>query len=215
MPVPLDFGDPAAEREQAETLALCDVSALPRVTLKGPGAQTFLTEQGLPGLGEIYEWRPLAGGGLIVRTGAAEYSLEDGPGGDLLTRLDKAIENRKAKSENPVYRALRQDAAMLLPGRRAVEVLAQTCGYDFRGEAGSQSKIENQKSKMVMTRIAGVSCSVLPRQFNGIVAFQLWTDGSYGLYLWETLLEIVRELGGSVAGLSCFFPSLVSVVHRA
>jgi hypothetical protein len=33
-------------------------------------------------------------------------------------------------------------------------------------------------------------------------------DGSFGAYLWDTLLEIVRELGGDAVGLSAFFPDL-------
>jgi sarcosine oxidase subunit gamma len=53
-----------------------------------------------------------------------------------------------------------------------------------------------------MTQMAGVSCAVLPRQLGAVRAWQLWADGTYGPYLWETLLQIVRELGGDAVGLS-------------
>ena len=41
-----------------------------------------------------------------------------------------------------------------------------------------------------------------------IPAFQIWCDPSYGPYLWETLLEIVREKGGGPVGMSSVFPEL-------
>src|SRR5262249_11243393 len=93
-----------------------------------------------------------------------------------------------------VYRVLRQDASLLLSGSQATEVLLETCGYDFR----------EASPKVVMTRVAVVSCSILPRTLNGFSVFQLWLDGTYGFYLWETLLPIVRELGGSPVGIACF-----------
>ena len=33
-------------------------------------------------------------------------------------------------------------------------------------------------------------------------------DGTYGVYLWETLLEIIGELGGGPVGVSCFFQEI-------
>ncbi|HZO91461.1 MAG TPA: hypothetical protein VFB38_24275 [Chthonomonadaceae bacterium] len=193
MPVPLDFGDPAAERNRVQTLALCDVSALARLVLKGKAAESFLKEQGVGVPEAMFHCLPLPGGGLIARTGSAEFFLEEGLHGDTLPQLDQALGPGRAG----IYRVLRQDAALLLSGSQVVQVLLQTCGYDFR----------QADSRLVLTRIAGVSCAVLPRELNGLPVFQLWLDGSYGMYLWETLLPIVGELGGGVAGLSCFFTS--------
>jgi hypothetical protein len=56
-----------------------------------------------------------------------------------------------------------------------------------------------------VTRVAGVSTWVLHRGINGWDVYQFWADGSYGPYLWEALLEIAREPGGDVIGLSAFF----------
>jgi sarcosine oxidase subunit gamma len=192
MPVPLDFGDPTAEQAQARTLALCDVSALPRTVSKGPATAEMLREQGVGVPEEILQCLPLPGGGLIGRTGASEFFLEDGYGGNTVAKLDTAF----GKGQGGVYRVLRQDAALLLAGSQATEVLAQTCGFDFR----------QAETRLAMTRVAGVSCTLLPRYVNGLSVFQLWLDGSYGAYLWETLLAIARELGGGVAGWACFFP---------
>jgi sarcosine oxidase subunit gamma len=83
----------------------------------------------------------------------------------------------------------------------AAEVMAQTCGVEFVGASGG---------KLVYSRVAGVSCSILPRTFGNINGLQLWLDGTYGVYLWETLLGIAMELGGGPVGLSVFFASLKS-----
>lgn len=55
---------------------------------------------------------------------------------------------------------------------------------------------------------------VLPRTLNGLAVFQIWADCSYGMYLWETLLGILHELGGGVVGTACFFPDLVSDIKE-
>jgi len=60
-----------------------------------------------------------------------------------------------------------------------------------------------------MTRIAGVSCAVLPLEVGGIPMFRLWLDCSYGVYLWEALYEIVRDHGGDVIGIGSVFPSVL------
>jgi hypothetical protein len=38
-------------------------------------------------------------------------------------------------------------------------------------------------------------------------AFRFWLDPSYGSYLWETLLEIVRDQGGDAIGFDALDPS--------
>ena len=49
-----------------------------------------------------------------------------------------------------------------------------------------------------MTRVAGVSCMLLPLKDSA--GLRIWCEASLGQYLWDTLLEIVRELGGMPVG---------------
>ena len=97
-----------------------------------------------------------------------------------------------------------QDASILLCGTDAVDVLRQTCSYEFQLPAGG--------SPLVMTRVAGVSCAILPRELSAIPLFQFWLDGTYGAYLWETLVKIALESRGYVVGMKVFFPELGSGV---
>ena len=77
--------------------------------------------------------------------------------------------------------------------------LPNIISYDF---------VNEPHHDLVFTPIAGVSCSVLRQTINGIPAFRLWTDGTYGLYIWHTLLEVAQELGGGAVGMAVFFPGL-------
>lgn len=194
MPVALDFGSSGAEAERAKTLALCDVSALLRMTVKGPGAERWLRELGLEVPEAIYDAGRAGRGDLVLRTGGAEFLIEDGIAGTTALGLLGA-----GKGEKPdVYCIPRQDASFMLTGKSADEVMLETCGVD----------LSRREPRAVFSRVAGVSCALLPVQVDGIPAFQIWCDGSYGSYLWETLLEIVRDKGGGPVGISSLFPGV-------
>ncbi|MEX2118955.1 MAG: hypothetical protein WD847_05030 [Pirellulales bacterium] len=169
---------------------LCDASALPRMLVRGPAAADFLSQRGVQVPRDTFAYLPLEGDGLVIRTAMHEFFLEDGCRGDAIERLGRAVD----AGWPGVGRSLRQDVSLLLSGEQALDVLAQTSSYDFR-----------QGPDFVMTRLAAVSCSVLARPLAAGPTFQLWADASYGPYLWETLLEIVRDLGGGPLGLSLFF----------
>lgn len=188
MPVAMDFGSPAQELANSAELGLCDVSFLPRMVLKGSEAASFLSSQNVAVPSQTLGVTKLDAGGLVVRSGSAEFLVEDGPQTNVVERLQAALGAGRAGC----YSVLRQDASFLLSGKRAAEVFLETCGYDFR----------QPPETLVMTRVAGVSCSIVHRTFNQTGAFQLWLDPSYGEYLWETLLEVVRDLRGDAVGAS-------------
>ena len=191
-PAPLHFGDAAVEAAIAPVLGLADRGALPRIGLKGPGAVAWAAAQGVAVPPAPHGWTRAADGALTVRVGQGELFLE-GAGA-------AAIEAALAHAAPPAgcWPVRREDAALLLCGRRAPAVLAQTCGYDFRAAAG----------RFVMTRVALVSCSVLVESGQAAgeedappaPVYHLWAAPSYGPYLWGELLAIVRECGGGPVG---------------
>ncbi|MGI8980446.1 MAG: hypothetical protein ACR2FY_14555 [Pirellulaceae bacterium] len=199
MPVPLHLDDSAKEVEQAKTLALADASFLPRIVLKGSGAESYLQSLGIPIPESILKVAPLENGGLIARSGGSEFFLEGGPVGwdSSPARLEDGTGVPSYGSG--VYPVLRQDAALIISGSRAGKLFRHVSSYDF---------INEPHGDLVFTPIASVSCSVLRQTINGFPAFRLWTDGTYGLYIWHTLLEVAKELGGGAVGTAVFFPSL-------
>ena len=178
-----------AERAAAQTLALCDVSALPKLGLKGPDAEHALKDRGIEIPTAIYESCRLAGGGWIVRTGASEFFLESGATDESVSML-AYLDSVRGR----VFRIERQDATFLLVGSRASEVLAQTCGVNVR---------EAAPHRLMLTRVAGVSCGVFPQFFADVPGFRLWADYTYAVSLWESLAEVCESLDGRVIGAGC------------
>ena len=172
------------------------MSAFPRIGIKGRGGEPWLLKHGIAVPNKIYGHADLASGdGLILRTGTSELFIEDGISGDVISRLWAEADSALVD----VYRFHRQDAAMLLSGERAWEVLAESCGYNFR----------EPDADLVFSRVAGVSCCILRKDHDGMPLFHIWCDGSFGDYLWEQLHEITREHGGKAVGMCAFYPSLL------
>src|SRR5262249_48149251 len=66
-PVALRFGPDEVEHAALSVLALCDVSGLRKLGVKGPAAEGWLREHGLELPAAVYDALPLANGGLVVR----------------------------------------------------------------------------------------------------------------------------------------------------
>ena len=185
------------EQRALQCLGLCDLSGLQKIGLKGPDAQTWLTSKGLDVPGKTFASCPLAAGGVIVRLGADEFFLEDAMTSAQLPALAARIDSHKGR----LCRVERQEATLLLIGRRCTEALAQTCGIDFR---------ESEPGRAIFTRVAGVSCGVLPETIDELPAYRLWLDPSFAVYLWETLAEICGSLEGGPIGAGCLYPELLA-----
>ncbi|REJ75880.1 MAG: hypothetical protein DWQ34_06845 [Planctomycetota bacterium] len=175
--------------------ALCDLSGLNQLGVKGPDAANWLSTAGVDVPADLYESRPLPSGGRVVRFGAHEFFLEDGIAGSKASELSEQL----GFGAEQVYRVEHQDATFLLTGPRSLDVMAQTCGIDFREANGGRA---------IFTRVAGVSCALLPETIADQQAFRLWLDPSYAPYLWEELVVIVESLGGHVVGAGRLFPDL-------
>jgi sarcosine oxidase subunit gamma len=177
-------------------VALADASCLQRTGVKGPAAEAWLESQGIGTLPGVNAWMRTAQGALVARLARTEFFLEDRVGGTTVARLRAAL--RPAPG---VYPVLRQDAALLLQGERANELLVQVCNVDFTAWPLEQQSV-------VMTSMVGVSVLVAWYRHNGVPCYRIWCDGTFGHYLWETLLEIAVELGGAAAGLQGLLPDL-------
>jgi sarcosine oxidase subunit gamma len=195
-PIALRLGTAEEEAATLPDLGLCDLSALPKLGVKGPGAEEWLRGHTIDLPLATYDTQSLPDGGLIVRLGLEDFLLEGGATGDRLARLADGL----AAAPGGVYRVERQDATFLLTGARAVRVLAQLCSIDFRAAP---------PGRLLLTRAGGVNCGILPETASGVPAFRIWVDPSYAVALWESLAEIGEELGGHLVGAACFYPELL------
>jgi sarcosine oxidase subunit gamma len=180
-------------------IALADASCLPRMGVKGPQAEAWLRSQGIEVPQDVNTWTRTAEGTIVARLARSEFFVEDEPGGTSVERWRAALGYAPG-----VYPVLRQDAALGLAGERFTDLLVQVCNVDFRAWTLSQRVV-------VMTTMAGVSVLVLWYERQGQPVFRIWCDGTFGPYLWQTLLEIAREEGGGAAGFAVLFPDAPGV----
>jgi sarcosine oxidase subunit gamma len=185
----------AAEARALTSLGICDVSGLQKLGVKGPDAAAWLHSVGIDVPAKILGSDPLPEGGVIVRFGRDEFFLEDGITNAALPKLTTKADSHRGD----LYRIEHDEATFLLVGDRANKVLAQTCGINF-GEVAAQ--------RILFTRVAGVSCGILPESAN-VSTYRLWFDPSYAVYLWTTLVEICESLDGRVIGAGCLYPELL------
>jgi sarcosine oxidase subunit gamma len=190
MATPLHFSEVAGN-----AIELADLSALRRMGLKGPGAADWLRAQGVPIPGRPNMWSPLDAGGLIARLGRSEFLIEDGARSGAAPALETALGSGSAS----VYPVLRQDAALLVRGDAVFELFAQTCNIDF-------GSIPPQERTVTLTMMVGVAVTIIATPLNDKPFYRIWCDGTYGAYLWDTLLEIAIELGGGAVGLNAVMP---------
>jgi sarcosine oxidase subunit gamma len=190
-PIALRFAPVEDEARAVTDLALCDLSALPKLGIKGPGAEAWLRAHEIDLPPTTYDTRPLAEGGLIARLGPTDFFLEGGASAGVLARLSREL----ARCPAQVYRVERQDATFLLAGERALAVLAQVCSIDFRSAP---------HGRVILTRATGINVAVLPGEH-----FCLWVDCTYAAFFWEALAQIVEELEGRIVGAACVCPELV------
>jgi len=174
------------DKQKAAVLGLADVSLQPRAGAKGRGTADWLSGLGIPVPPVPNSWSTLPNGGLIARLGMTEFLVEGNA--ELVGKV------MRAERTAGVYPVLRQDAAFALCGTKVNELLLQTCNVDFR-------TLDANPTHLVLTSMAGVGVTVLRANSGGIPSYRIWCDGTYGIYLWETLAAIANELGGGCIGL--------------
>ena len=182
------LADRVDESAIKEILGIADLSCLTRFGVKGANAAGWLA-QSIPMPDRPNTWCPLPEGGMVARLGRSEFLIEDSLHSTVASRLAKACQQLPGS----VYPVLRQDAAIALCGAAVNELLLQTCSFNFR----AASLVERP---VILTMIVGVAAIVIPDRRNGQPFYRIWCDGTFGVYVWSTLLAIAQELGGGAIG---------------
>lgn len=175
---------------QSAALALRQVSERSRFGCKGPGAESWLRDQGLEVPQPANSWSCERGDVLVARLATSEFLVEAlGPAGrigEIAVALLDPAEHRTG-----LVPVLRQDMVIELSGARANELLLETCNVNF---APLASAAASSAGALVLTSMIGVGVTVIPRRVDGYVFYTIWCDPSFGHYFWSTLNEIAAEL---------------------
>ncbi len=174
-------------------VTLRDVSFRRRVGCKGPHARAWLAERGVQ-VPDAFNRFVQHDGIWIGRLAVTEFLLEaTGGSHPVLEGIERDLGPRGATAGRGVYPVLREDAAIELAGARALDLLAQTCSFDFRELAAAARAAGGP---LVMTSMAGVSVLIVAQARPAGVIYRLWCDPTFGPSLWRTLVGIAEELGG-------------------
>ena len=166
-------------------MILSKSSNSPIFGVKGRGSETWLNEQSLDIPSDLFG-ATLTNASIVMRFGAADFMVVDNEGGALISRLRASMKSVSAE----VYETPHEEVCFDLVGDHAVALFAQTCALPI-AEAPSM--------RVIFTRVAGVTCVILPLMNGGERVYKIWVDRSYANYLWKTLSEIVKDFEGSLA----------------
>ncbi len=174
----------AISEADKDLLAITNITHLKRFGIKGARTAEWLLGKGITPPEANNSWIETDDGSLILRLGSSEFILESQQtnGVSLTLDLDQF-------STPGVYKVQRADAAFMIAGKQAMNLLSELCALDLTGEAFN-------KNKLFMTQMAGISVILVKQSMNDRETFRIWCDGTYGHYLWAVLLEIATELGG-------------------
>ena len=158
------------------------VTDLFRTGCKGPAAGEWLRARSLPVPSAANTWAASAAGDVrVARLGNTEFFVE-GPASVIAT-LDAALITVLEDDHPGVYPVLRADAAFLLEGTGAPEVLAQVCNVNF-------ASLDLAQTPIIMTLMIGVGVLVLPQRMHDSRCYRIWCDPSFGEYLDHQLSAI-------------------------
>ena len=92
---------------------------------------------------------------------------------------------------------MRQDLAIALIGSKVNELLLQTCSFNFQSLSVTEHPV-------ILTSMVGVNVTVIQCDRHGQPYYKIWCDGTFGVYLWQTLNAIASQLGGGAIGNETF-----------
>lgn len=192
MAITLSFATADVEANNNQVLGISDVSCLNRFGVKGPQAVAWLQAAGVTLPQGSNSWCE-HNGSLVLRLGNTEFLVEDSLGSDVAETLTAT-----AVSEQGVHKVMRNDAAFIVSGELTSALFSEVCAIDLNDSALDENHL-------VMTVIAGVSVTLLKQELKGQSVYRIWCDGTFGPYLWKTLLEISEEQGGGPIGFNFYY----------
>jgi len=198
-----DYGDPAGEAETAQRLGLADLSALPRLGVKGPGTADWLAGRGIQVPAESNQALRQSSGVLAARLAPSELMLLGDLSGDPAP-LDAIAAAWRAEPQSPVpperprgFLLPRQHSHFwfVLSGDCTAGMFAKICGVDLR-----PGKFAN--GRIAQTSIARMNAVVIRDDQGGVLAYHLLGDSASAEYLWDCLLDAMAEFDGAPVGLA-------------
>jgi sarcosine oxidase subunit gamma len=174
------------------SVELADLSVVPRWGLKGRDVPAWLARQGasMPQIDNRTEPQP--DGSLIARLSPAEVLILSPL--EARSNLADAIEGLPAAGEGACYCVPRQDSHcwFVVTGHASSAMFAKLCAVDLSPQRFPSGQV-------AQTSLARLSAIVIRHDIVGSPAFHVLADSASAEYLWDCLLDAMREFAGPVS----------------
>lgn len=191
----IDFGDPKGEIVAARRLGLADLSPLPRVGFRGPGAREWLAARGVDLPDEPNRACVQPDGAIAVTRSWTEVLVLGAiQSADTLCaglESDAADAHRARAYPLPRFDGLFWFA---LAGASAADCLAKVCGVDLR-------ELAFPPGSVAQTSLARLNAVIVHVDVGETPVFHLLGDSASAEYAWNSLLDAMQEFGGKPVGL--------------
>ncbi len=189
--------DKKPERQQAETLALLDLTVLPRTGYKSRQTPDWLIEQGIDIPAEPNQAVTQADGSLVASLSWDEHLVLS----DLALRsgqvqaLDAAYTHRAGFMCYPLLRA-HSHSWFAITGKHAPALFAKVCGVDMQPSAFANGRV-------AQTSVARTNGIVIRHDIGKLLVYYVLADSASAEYMWSGLLDAMDEWQGKAIGLDC------------
>ena len=194
------------EAAQLASLAMIDLSTLPRTGFKGRQTPQWLTEQGVNIPDKPNQAAKQADGSLVARLSEQEHlilcdiSMQGVSSATLADALDS---HWQIQEDLACYSLPRRDshAWLYLSGEHVRSMLAKVCGIDL-------SAAEFANGQIAQTSIARINGILIRDDLKAgnneqaITGFHLLCDSSSVIFVWQSLLDAMAEFDGKPVGVA-------------
>lgn len=187
-----DYGS-QTEHAQAQKLGLADLSTLPRTGFKGAGAPDWAAAQAID--------LPQQPNSCTVQTDASLVAKLSHQELLVLSDLHGASTQIEQLNKTPVgpqtYALPRADSHcwLAVTGSQAAEMFSKVCAVDLRSHKFANGEI-------AQTSVAKANSIVIRQDLGNTHCFYILTDVSSAEFLWDCLLDAMKEYDGRPVGVA-------------
>ena len=203
--VALLLSNEEAEKPSIERLALCDLSSFNRAGFRGRNIAAWFEQEHNIVLPAVNQALLTEQGLLILSLSQTEVLLlEDIQSGTegFTSILDKTGTESILNTHPEIYYLPRQTShsCFIVSGVHCASLFSKLCGVDLRVEKFSNMSV-------AQTSLARASVIIMRRDIGETPGYLILMDSSLTEYLWDCLLDAMREFEGSIVGISHFIKS--------
>lgn len=185
----------AHDQQAIEHCALIDLTHLSRVGFRGQDSANYLKELGFQLPEKANFSIQQENGTLVARLSATEYLILGG-----LSDFGESVAQLEAHwsmTEKQIFLLPRQDshAWLQLTGIHIAQVMAKFCAVDLNAASFLPGHVVQTSIARINAIIVNVSDEYTPK-------FNILYDRAAAVYLWDVLVDAIREFDGQVVGVN-------------